>query len=82
LTTKTILILKNPIIKFTTLFGLLAMETAISESFRNMALYVGGVFLVVTLFFVWRSFYGMRIPLRDNKSPSKEVLKEPTADQE
>ena len=97
MTTKTILILKNPIIKFTTLFGLLAMETvtyhgefhyvdametAISESFRNMALYVGGVFLVVTLFFVWRSFYGMRIPLRDNKSPSKEVLKEPTADQE
>ena len=52
----------NPIIKFTTLFGLLAMEIAISESFRNMAPYVGGIFLLVALFFVWRSFYGMRIP--------------------
>lgn len=52
----------NPIIKFTTLFGLLAMEIAISESFRNVAPYVGGLFLLVALFFVWRSFYGMRIP--------------------
>jgi len=71
----------NPIIKFTTLFGLLAMEIAISELFRNMALYVGGVFLVVALFFVWRSFYGMRIPLR-SESPSREILKEPAVDQE
>lgn len=52
----------NPIIKFTTLFGLLAMEIAISEAFRDIAPYVGGAFLVVALFFVWRSFYGMRIP--------------------
>lgn len=52
----------NPIIKFTTLFGLLAMEIAISESFRNVAPYVGGFFLLVAMFFVWRSFYGMRIP--------------------
>lgn len=51
----------NPIIKFTTLFGLLAMEIAISESFRATAPYVGGIFFVVALFFVWRSFYGMRI---------------------
>lgn len=55
----------NPIIKFTTLFGLLAMEIAISESFRNVAPYVGGLFLLVALFFVWRSFYGMRIPTKD-----------------
>ncbi len=54
----------NPIIKFTTLFGLLAMEIAISESFRNVAPYVGGFFLLVALFFVWRSFYGMRIPAK------------------
>jgi K(+)-stimulated pyrophosphate-energized sodium pump len=54
----------NPIIKFTTLFGLLAMEIAISESFRNIAVYVGGFFLLVALFFVWRSFYGMRIPTK------------------
>ncbi|MGS0763984.1 sodium-translocating pyrophosphatase [Syntrophomonas curvata] len=52
----------NPIIKFTTLFGLLAMEIAISESFRHIAPTVGIVFLAIALFFVWRSFYGMRIP--------------------
>jgi len=52
----------NPIIKFTTLFGLLAMEIAISEAFRGIAPYVGGAFLLVAFFFVWRSFYGMRIP--------------------
>lgn len=55
----------NPIIKFTTLFGLLAMEIAISESFRNVAPYVGGLFLLIAFFFVWRSFYGMRIPTKD-----------------
>ncbi|HWQ73483.1 MAG TPA: sodium-translocating pyrophosphatase [Desulfitobacteriaceae bacterium] len=54
----------NPIIKFTTLFGLLSMEIAISESFRNMAPYVGGIFLLIALFFVWRSFYSMRIPTK------------------
>jgi K(+)-stimulated pyrophosphate-energized sodium pump len=55
----------NPIIKFTTLFGLLAMEIAISESFREVAPTVGVVFLIISLFFVWRSFYGMRIPNKD-----------------
>ena len=51
----------NPIIKFTTLFGLLAMEMAISESFRATAPYVGLFFFIVALYFVWRSFYKMRI---------------------
>ncbi len=51
----------NPIIKFTTLFGLLAMEIAISESFRPVAHYVGIVFLAIALYFVYRSFYKMRI---------------------
>lgn len=51
----------NPIIKFTTLFGLLAMEMAISESFRNSAPWFGLVFLVIALVFSWRSFYKMRI---------------------
>lgn len=51
----------NPIIKFTTLFGMLAMEIAISESFRANAKYVGIVFFVIALIFVWRSFYKMRI---------------------
>jgi K(+)-stimulated pyrophosphate-energized sodium pump len=54
----------NPIIKFTTLFGLLAMEIAISESFRAVAPYVGLVFFAIALFFVYRSFYGMRIPVK------------------
>jgi len=51
----------NPIIKFTTLFGLLAMEIAISPAFRDMALYFGLGFLAVALYFVYRSFYKMRI---------------------
>lgn len=51
----------NPIIKFTTLFGLLAMEISISENFRNAAPYFGVAFLIIALVFVWRSFYKMRI---------------------
>jgi K(+)-stimulated pyrophosphate-energized sodium pump len=51
----------NPVIKFTTLFGLLAMEIAISESFREVAPYAGLVFFAIALVFVWRSFYKMRI---------------------
>jgi K(+)-stimulated pyrophosphate-energized sodium pump len=51
----------NPIIKFTTLFGMLAMEIAISESFRANAKYFGIVFFIIALIFVWRSFYKMRI---------------------
>jgi K(+)-stimulated pyrophosphate-energized sodium pump len=51
----------NPIIKFTTLFGLLAMEIAITAAFRPAAPYVGVFFLIVALYFVWRSFYKMRI---------------------
>jgi K(+)-stimulated pyrophosphate-energized sodium pump len=54
----------NPIIKFTTLFGLLAMEIAINANFRQIAPYVGIVFLVIAIVFVIRSFYGMRIPVR------------------
>jgi K(+)-stimulated pyrophosphate-energized sodium pump len=51
----------NPIIKFTTLFGLLAMEIAINEDFRAVAPYVGVVFFLIALAFVYRSFYNMRI---------------------
>ncbi len=52
----------NPIIKFTTLFGILAMEIAISPGMKAVAHYVGAVFFVISLIFVARSFYGMRIP--------------------
>lgn len=51
----------NPIIKFTTLFGLLAMEIALADYFRPYAHYVGITFLVIALYFVYRSFYKMRI---------------------
>jgi K(+)-stimulated pyrophosphate-energized sodium pump len=51
----------NPIIKFTTLFGLLAMEIAMAAQFRNIAPYFGVAFLLVSLVFVYRSFYKMRI---------------------
>ena len=50
----------NPIIKFTTLFGLLAVELAITMD-RGISLMLAGLFFVVSLIFVWRSFYGMRI---------------------
>lgn len=50
----------NPIIKFTTLFGVLAMEIAISESFRDMAPYFGIAFVLIALYFVYRSFYKMK----------------------
>jgi K(+)-stimulated pyrophosphate-energized sodium pump len=51
----------NPIIKFTTLFGLLAMEIALAAQFRDIAPWVGVGFLLVALVFVYRSFYKMRI---------------------
>ena len=51
----------NPIIKFTTLFGVLAMEIAIADKFKAVAPWVGIVFILIALFFVYRSFYKMRI---------------------
>jgi K(+)-stimulated pyrophosphate-energized sodium pump len=54
----------NPIIKFTTLFGLLAVELAVSltkEQGSSLTHILAAVFLAVALFFVYRSFYGMRI---------------------
>ncbi|MFA5059513.1 MAG: sodium-translocating pyrophosphatase [Candidatus Omnitrophota bacterium] len=50
----------NPIIKFTTLFGLLAIEIAIQLS-RTMNSVLAGVFFAISVFFVLRSFYDMRI---------------------
>ncbi len=52
----------NPVIKFTTLFGLLAVEIAVKMPAATKHL-VGGVIFVVALVFVYRSFYGMRIPV-------------------
>ena len=57
----------NPIIKFTTLFGLLAMEIAIAPAFKENAKIWGFVILIIALIFVIRSFYGMRIPNKEEK---------------
>ena len=54
----------NPIIKFTTLFGLLAVELAVnlqSEQGSQVTHGLAVAFLIVSMFFVYRSFYGMRI---------------------
>jgi K(+)-stimulated pyrophosphate-energized sodium pump len=59
----------NPIIKFSTLFGLLAVEIAVSvkeaaklKGTTDYTTAVGVVMLLIALIFVWRSFYSMRIP--------------------
>jgi K(+)-stimulated pyrophosphate-energized sodium pump len=54
----------NPVIKFTTLFGLLAVELAVSITAQQggtVTRLLAAAFLAVSVFFVWRSFYGMRI---------------------
>jgi len=52
----------NPVIKFTTLFGLLAVEIAVTMTNKDLKTAIGAVFFLIALTFVYRSFYGMRIP--------------------
>jgi K(+)-stimulated pyrophosphate-energized sodium pump len=57
----------NPVIKFTTLFGLLAVELAVSLTAQRGAMIthvLAAIFLAIMLFFVYRSFYGMRIEVQ------------------
>ncbi len=75
----------NPIIKFSTLFGLLAVEIAVNihkEAERNHTHnylpLVGVGLLIIALFFVWRSFYSMRIPV-DAKTAADTHVKEMAA---
>jgi len=51
----------NPVIKFTTLFGLLATEIAVTIQSQTMKFVIGGIFFIIALIFIYRSFYGMRI---------------------
>jgi K(+)-stimulated pyrophosphate-energized sodium pump len=54
----------NPIIKFTTLFGLLAVDLAVSVAASRgtgLTIAISAAFLLISMFFVYRSFYGMRI---------------------
>jgi len=52
----------NPVIKFTTLFGLLAVEIAVTMQNVTLKWGISGTFFLIGLIFVYRSFYGMRIP--------------------
>ncbi|HYP25557.1 MAG TPA: sodium-translocating pyrophosphatase [Blastocatellia bacterium] len=54
----------NPVIKFTTLFGLLAVELAVKlthDTGPAVSYALAAIFFLISLFFIWRSFYGMRI---------------------
>ncbi len=54
----------NPVIKFTTLFGLLAVELAVkltADAGAGLSLMLSAIFLAISMIFVYRSFYGMRI---------------------
>ncbi|HEY5550425.1 MAG TPA: sodium/proton-translocating pyrophosphatase, partial [Opitutaceae bacterium] len=52
----------NPVIKFTTLFGLLAVEIAVTMTNVTAKHVIGVTFFLIALVFVYRSFYSMRIP--------------------
>jgi K(+)-stimulated pyrophosphate-energized sodium pump len=53
----------NPVIKFTTLFGLLAVEIVLTIQNEGIKMWIGGALLLVALIFIWASFYKMRIPV-------------------
>ena len=68
----------NPVIKFTTLFGLLAVELAVSLTDRghhSLVITLAAVFFLLSMFFAYRSFYGMRIKtsLTDEESIEAEA---------
>ena len=62
----------NPVIKFTTLFGLLAVEMAVTMESRGLKTFIGVLFFLVALIFVYRSFYCMRIP--SEKTGTEDTL--------
>jgi K(+)-stimulated pyrophosphate-energized sodium pump len=64
----------NPVIKFTTLFGLLAVEIAVTMTNTAAKTGIGIFFFLVALIFVYRSFYAMRIPEEDTGAEGKLVL--------
>jgi K(+)-stimulated pyrophosphate-energized sodium pump len=64
----------NPVIKFTTLFGLLAVEIAVTMTNTGIKTGIGIFFFLVALIFVYRSFYAMRIPEEDAGTNGTLVL--------
>jgi K(+)-stimulated pyrophosphate-energized sodium pump len=69
----------NPVIKFTTLFGLLAVEIAVTMTNANTKHLIGAIFFVIALIFVYRSFYCMRIPPQNTGTEGRVVLPEARA---
>jgi K(+)-stimulated pyrophosphate-energized sodium pump len=66
----------NPVIKFTTLFGLLAVELAVKlthDSGSMVTNILAAIFFLISLAFVWRSFYGMRIGSEITDANVKEM---------
>ncbi|HEY6226898.1 MAG TPA: sodium-translocating pyrophosphatase, partial [Verrucomicrobiae bacterium] len=72
----------NPVIKFTTLFGLLAVEIAVTMENATIKHAIGAVFFVIALIFVYRSFYHMRIPPQKTGTEGVVVLPEARAHHE
>jgi K(+)-stimulated pyrophosphate-energized sodium pump len=73
----------NPVIKFTTLFGLLAVDLAEqlqSQYGGQMRVGIAAVLFVATLFFVYRSFYGMRIEGSISMSDEAKAKEAPAAE--
>jgi K(+)-stimulated pyrophosphate-energized sodium pump len=78
----------NPVIKFTTLFGLLAVELAVSLTARNngdttLTHILALVFFLVSVYFIWRSFHKMRIgsmALEPTRPSEREVVKTAAGD--
>ena len=66
----------NPVIKFTTLFGLLAVELAVSIGVGLLTYILAAVFILVACVFVYRSFYGMRIDSTKDPEEFGVVAKE------
>ncbi len=63
----------NPVIKFTTLFGLLAVELAVRLTYEmgpGLSRALAAIFFVISLFFAYRSFYGMRIKVAEAGTPA------------
>jgi K(+)-stimulated pyrophosphate-energized sodium pump len=69
----------NPVIKFTTLFGLLAVEIAVTMTNQTSKYMIGGLFFAIALIFVYRSFYNMRIPEATSGTEGVLVLPEARA---
>jgi K(+)-stimulated pyrophosphate-energized sodium pump len=66
----------NPVIKFTTLFGLLAVELAVQlthDAGSTVSHLLAAAFFLVSVFFVYRSFYGMRIGAAQKATAKREV---------